>query len=1063
MTKCHLVLLPLQFATRNLQSYHIIFDRPGWLALLAILPALWWFSYRSLSGLGPVRRWFAIGLRSGVLLLVIAALAELRFAQDSARLTVIYLLDQSESIPESQRRLMLDYVRDEVKKHRNKESQDRAGIIVFGQQAEIEIPPFDDSVEITQLETRVDGDRTNLAAALKMAQAVFPDDAAKRIVVISDGNENVGDALEQARMLAEMGVALDVIPVRYALRIDVATEKVTLPADVRLGQPFELRVVLNNTAPANSGEAGIVTGKLTIVREKGGAADKVIPDPDAKPEPVRLPPGKTVLTLREQIDSPGMYSYKATFTPDPNANLVPRDKNKTATSFTSVQGAGRILLIEDWEHRGEHEFLIQKLAANKLDVTVEPSDKTFDSLAKLQLYDCVILANVPRSSGFEAVDPQGKVAGENIRGLSDQQINMLVRNTQQMGAGLIMLGGDNSFGAGGWTDTELEAAMPVDFRIKAAKVEAVGALAMLMHASEMADGNHWQKVIAKEAVKVLGPLDYCGVIHYTGNDTWLWRDPANKMALARVGPMRASMLGRIDRMVPGDMPGFDNPLTMIDAEMAKIKDAKVKHVIVISDGDPPLSGQGTAALASLKNQGAKVTTVAIGAHGTIDTANMQQISSSTGGVHYTVNKASALPRIYQKEARRVARPLVYENRQGIETSVFTSHEILAGFDLKKPAPSITGYVLTHKKDNPLVEQILTAPGPIGDEMNPVLAAWTYGIGRTVAFTTDAGRRWASRWTEWENYEKFFLQMVNWAMRPTGDTGKFTVATDVRDGKVKVTVTALDKDDEFLNFLSLTGAVVDPAMESTNLKLQQTAPGRYVGEFDTPSAGSYFLSLNTGTDKEGRRQAPLIAGVNVPYSSEFLDREINDPLLKSLASLTPKDAPAGQIIGDLTDRRSLERLLDRDTFRHDLPHVNRSNDAWQWLLLSAACVFVGDVFIRRVLVNFAWVTAAAAAARNRLSGRPAAAKDEFIERLRSRKAEVQNEVEQQKAASRFDPAPRTEGEFDLWEELKGAAPPSPGSGPARPAAGGVSPDQAEPEDYTSRLLKAKRKARGEGET
>ena len=73
---------------------------------------------------------------------------------------------------------------------------------------------------------------------------------------------------------------------------------------------------------------------------------------------------------------------------------------------------------------------------------------------------------------------------------------MLVRNTQQMGSGLVMLGGPNSFGAGGWTGTELEEAMPVDFQIKNKQVAPIGALAMLMHASEMADGNHWQKKIA---------------------------------------------------------------------------------------------------------------------------------------------------------------------------------------------------------------------------------------------------------------------------------------------------------------------------------------------------------------------------------------------------------------------------------------------------------------------------------------------------------------------------------------------------------------------------------------
>ncbi len=134
---------------------------------------------------------------------------------------------------------------------------------------------------------------------------------------------------------------------------------------------------------------------------------------------------------------------------------------------------------------------------------------------------------------------------------------MLVRNTQNMGSGLVMLGGPNSFGAGGWTNTPLEEAMPVDFQIKNAKVAPVGALAMLMHASELAEGNHWQKVVAREALKALGNQDYCGVLHWgTMADEWLWR------GMLKVGPNRSQMLARLDRMTPGDMPDFESSLKL---------------------------------------------------------------------------------------------------------------------------------------------------------------------------------------------------------------------------------------------------------------------------------------------------------------------------------------------------------------------------------------------------------------------------------------------------------------------------------------------------------------------
>jgi ankyrin repeat protein len=241
-----------------------------------------------------------------------------------------------------------------------------------------------------------------------------------------------------------------------------AVERIALPSDVRRGQPFDVRIVLNNTAPAAAQGDGSVEGRLRIVRKSGGR-DTVLQDQD-----VKLPPGKTVLTFREEIDSPDFYTYEARFTPnDPTQDTT--QQNNRATTFTHVRGRGQILLIEDFESRGEHDLLVERLKAENLEVAVRASaaDQLFGSLPELQPYDAVILANVPREH------------------FSDAQIKALVRNTQQMGSGLVMLGGPNSFGAGGWTNTELEKAMPVDFQVKSAKVAPVGALAMVMHASEM--------------------------------------------------------------------------------------------------------------------------------------------------------------------------------------------------------------------------------------------------------------------------------------------------------------------------------------------------------------------------------------------------------------------------------------------------------------------------------------------------------------------------------------------------------------------------------------------------
>jgi hypothetical protein len=193
-------------------GYHLDFENPAWLLLALLLPVMWWASLRSLSGLSAIRRWTALLARTAVVLLLIAALAEAQFVWTSDRITVFYLLDQSSSIPESQRQAMKRYFNDAVAHHR--EQDDKVGAIVFGRDAAIEIPPFAADVVIPEsTESLLDPDYTNLAAAIRMAEAAFPHDAAKRIVIISDGNENIGNVLEQARGVTANGIGIDVVPI----------------------------------------------------------------------------------------------------------------------------------------------------------------------------------------------------------------------------------------------------------------------------------------------------------------------------------------------------------------------------------------------------------------------------------------------------------------------------------------------------------------------------------------------------------------------------------------------------------------------------------------------------------------------------------------------------------------------------------------------------------------------------------------------------------------------------------------------------------------------------------
>lgn len=1002
-----------------------LFDHPGYLLLLLLLPVIWMLSYRSLSGLGSVRRWIAIGLRSVVFLVIVLALAEMQFLRQHDGMTVIYLLDQSESIPETQREAMVEYVKEAVSEQRDDARNDQAALIVFGRDANIEVPPLQADLPILgQLESIFDlrTDATNLASAMKLAQATFPEDSSRRIVVVTDGNENIGDAQAMARLLAQDGVGIDVVPITLGDRPEVFVERVTLPADIRKGQPFQARVVVNNLFQPTEEDSGEIPGVMKLTRRAGQRVETL------SETPVSLLPGKNVYRFDNEIDQPDFYEYEATFVPDdPNDDLM--IQNNRTTAFTHVLGEGHVLLIEDWENLGEFDTLVNSLRRNNIQVTLMRSNELFTSLADLQRYDSVILANVPRSSGNEMA----------LTNFSDNQIDMLVRNTQDMGCGLIMLGGANSFGAGGWSNTELEKALPVDFQIDNAKIAPVGALAMVMHAGEMAQGNFWQKEIGKEALKALGPQDYCGVVHWTGQEAWLWGSPKG---LIKVGPNKRRMVAALSRMTPGDMPDFDPSLKLALAGFANCQDAAVKHMIVISDGDPTPASD--AVLNGFKAQNVKITTVAVGTHGPAGHQELKDIADVTGGKYYVVNNPKALPRIYQREARRVARPLVKE--KVLQPVVNMDHEILQG--IEGAPPQISGFVLTSLKESGLVEVPLLSPEPVEAKNATLLATWTFGLGRAAVLTTDAGARWANNWTQWNGYEQLFSQLVRWSMRPTGGQENLTVASQVKDGKVRVTVTAMDEENELINFLNMSAAVVNPSMESESMVIRQEAPGRYVGEFESSQSGSYFLTINPGSDL-----SPIRVGVNVPYSSEFRERQTNMALLEQLAEMIPEGGAQGKIIEGNAEGAGAVEASEINSFRRDLAKQISSSDFWPLLVLFASCVFLADIFVRRVSVSLDWLQPAWTKTKDFVLRRePLPVPDERMARLQSRKREIEGEIDDRRSIRRF------ETEFDADTsilEQEGVSPTNQRTTTSDQP--DLTPDDVDAEDYTSRLLKAKRDA------
>jgi Mg-chelatase subunit ChlD len=1033
------------------------FDRPIYLWAAALLPWFWWRGRRALVGLGYFRAGTVLLVRSIVWLLLVAACAEMQWVRTDERLTVIYLLDRSQSVPESARRETVDYVNRSIDADRG--DDDAVGVIAFGREAKIEAPPSGEKLRLPkELETIVDPQYTDVAEAVKLALASFPEDSAKRIVLVSDGNQNVGDAYDVARRAVDQGIGIDVVPITYPTRGDVLVEKVSLPAVARRGEPFDLQVLVANTGPPGSK----LGGTLEVVRRRGDETVVI------SREHVETPAGKRPFAVRQTLTDADFYTYEARFHPDDKAHDA-QVLNNSAVNFTQVEGAGRILLIENFQKRGRHTRLVEALRKQKLEVTVIPSNRLFESPAELIPYDTVILADVPRAGGSGV---------EDLVDFSDAQIRMLTTNVHEMGCGLVMLGGPNSFGAGGWTNTPIEEAMPVDFQIKNVKVIPSGALAIIVDSSGSMDGEKLEiaKAASIASVRVLGPNDFISVLSFDS----IVHDvvPMQRMQSVR------NIEGQLRRLQAG---GGTNMRPALDQGYGAIgrAQASVKHVIVMTDGQTEGSGY-EATVADMRKKGITTSCVSIG-EGAADPL-LEGMARAGGGKFYKTTKLNVVPRIFTVEAQRIARPLIYEKEQGFAArKLGATHEIMRGIESAPPA--LTGFVMTSTKQNSLVQVLMDHPQFAAEGTGALAAAWTYGLGRTAVWTSDTGQAWASEWNTWGEFDEFLTGLVRWTMRPPSTGGRYVVHSDVSDGMGRIVVTAVDDAGEYLNLLDPQGTVLDPHLGVRPIKLEQTAPGRYAATFDASDVGSYFIVVRPGPG-----QPTLRTGLNVSYSAEFRDREPNTTLLASLAGLEPTGGSAGLIAPALAARPEGETaasapIAPADFFRHDLPKATGRRDLWPELVLAALCLFVADVFLRRVAFDLARMQAWAALRIAKIRKRGYVPSAPYMERLRSRKDEVAREVDRRRTvlggrAATASSAATPSAPAPPWpdsppplapaptpppaDELPSYVPPPDAQGPETQGTGSKAPPPLPPrrtepaptpapeeDDYTSRLLKAKR--------
>jgi uncharacterized membrane protein/Mg-chelatase subunit ChlD len=870
------------------------FDRPGWLLLLVLLIPIVMMSWRGMQKRGARSRVIAATLiRCVVVLLLAVAIARPVWNRIGDGLTLVVLLDRSQSIPRVLQDQSIETLT-EWTNQKHREKGDRLSVISIGENAVIGSMPSELAI-LEPASNEPKGGATNLASGVQLALAILPKDTASRLLIVSDGNETDGQVLAAASLAKSAGVPIDVLPVRYEHENEVIVEQVLVSSQSRIGQTIPVRVVIRSI--------GESSGVLHILRNN--APIDVSPDEEGTGVSMALRNGVNAVVFDIPVNSGGPQRFTATWQPDSGTDTIAA--NNTGVGVTFVARGGTVLLVTENELTISH--LRDVLIESGISVVVtSPEGIPRDSIG-FTAYDAVVLADIPRWA------------------IDDSQEQHLLSFVHDIGGGLIMTGGPTSFGAGGWIGSQLEQAMPIRCEPPQTRNLPRGALALIMHSCEMLEGNYWGQEVAGAAVEALSEQDFIGIVEYSWNSgtnaNCDWTLPM-QLAGDKVAAMDA-----VHSLTLGDMQDFDSALEL-SLEGLNGVDAAQRHVIIISDGDPQPPTQEL--IQSYRDASVTISTVMVGGHGSpMDLQMMQGIATATGGRFYMVNDPTQLPQIFIKEAQLNSRSLIQEGGPWDPSHIPSGTGPLQGIN---SIPPITGLVVTAGRGG-LSQTPWVINSSDGDD--PLYAWWHHGIGKSIAFTSDLGSQWTTQWPAWSSFAPFWQRSIQWAMRGSMPPNVM-VRSRVEGGRGIVDIEAVDANASFLNLMQSHAVAIDPHGQSHVISVRQTGPGHYHAEFDMDQSGAWLVNVALQS-ADGDSTGAIPAAVSIPYPAEYSATTDNAVLLHELAQRT-----GGRMLSfDEIDSRN---LFDREGL--ELPVSPKP--VWDLLAILAASLLIIDIAIRRLWID-----------------------------------------------------------------------------------------------------------------
>lgn len=785
--------------------------RPWTLLLLPLLAAIIiWFA-RDLHSRSRSRQIGEVMTRLLVLALLVFSMAGITVRRDSNLTTTVFLVDLSDSV-RGETGNEAEFVQKAIAEM---PAENQAGIVVFGSDSRIEQFVSDRKV-FTEFQSEVKGTATNLEQAFQTALALFPDGSARRIVLLTDGEENEGNIGNLALSVAGSDLELKIVRYDSSIAEEVYVSNVKLPETIHQGDRFEVKVELYASESAEA-TVSLYSGR-TLKGQKQ----------------VILQKGNNQLVFMDQGLEGGLKSYRVTVESAKDTVTV----NNTYSAFTTVEAAPRILVVEG--NAGDSTAFEKILQACNYDYEIVTPSGVPGQIADLTLYQTVIFLDVYADD------------------LRDGFPDLLKTYVKDYAGGLVVLGGPNSYALGNYRNTPLEEVLPVKMELEGEKQIPKIAMTMVIdHSGSMSGpstmkGSISKMTIAKHAavngLDSLREIDEVGVVAF--DDTFDWAVPmqqvTDKDAIA-------------EKIAGIEVRGGTSIYPALEAAMKQMEqsDAVLKHIVLLTDGQDGYH-EYDSLLSEMNDKGITLSTVAVGEDADCDM--MEWLAEKGNGRYYYSDAGSSLPRIFAQEVYLSAKS--YLINEEFTPEIVNSHEIIRDI-FTEGSPSLLGYIAATPKA--LSTVILESP-----REDPILTVWQYGLGRTAAWNSDGTGNWTGNFAGWDHYAELWRNLIDWTIS-NSELGSDTLQVEQQASSAKITY----HTEEYSAATSISAVITDEDGNQQNVTLQATAPGTYEAEVPLEQIGVYSINVRNRKGSEIVKNINTVAAMQ--YSREYRYADVSNTL------------------------------------------------------------------------------------------------------------------------------------------------------------------------------------------